>query len=183
MRITAKIITLFCIIISTYSNAQSKMIVGNKHTIFVDIPENWIQAQNDQLPFFIKPNEKDISDFTYIYVYGIDYDSNPKLDEWIDGNNKYLIETEKGIKIKNLDLKFENIKKDNYSNGNYRIVTYEYENKRKECLLIVECQNTIVTVVLSTDSDLEFNKYLKSFEEIAKSTKILGTTLKEQENK
>lgn len=181
MRITEKFILLICIIFSTYSNSQSKMIVGNKHTILVEIPQNWIQAQNDQLPFFIEPDEKNVSDLTYMYAYGIDYDINPKLDEWIDGNNKYLIENEKGVKIGSLDLKFENIKKDNYSNGNYKIVTYEYENKRKECLLIIECKNTIVTVVLSTSSDLEFNKYLKSFEEIAKSTKILGTKLRVEE--
>ena len=181
MRIKQKIVILICLIFSTYSIGQSKMIVGNKHTIFVEIPKDWIQAQNDQLPFFIKPDEKNVSDLTYIYAYGIDYDINPKLDEWIDGNNKYLTENEKGVKIGSLDLKFENIKKDNYSNGNYKIVTYEYENKRTECLLIIECKNTIVTVVLSTSSDLEFKKYLKSFEEIAKSTKILGTKLKTQE--
>ncbi|MBF4473310.1 hypothetical protein [Flavobacterium sp. HJJ] len=181
MRITEKFILLICIIFSTYSNSQSKMIVGNKHTILVEIPKKWIQAQNDQLPFFIKPDEKNVSELTYMYVYGIDYDTNPKLDEWIDGNNKYLIENEKGVKIGSLDLKFENIKKDNYVNGNYKIVTYEYKNKRKECLLIIECINTIVTVVLSTDNDLEFKKYIKSFEEIVKSTKILGTTLKVQE--
>ncbi len=178
MRITKKIILLICIIFTTYSNAQSKMVVGKKHTIFVDIPKNWIQAQNDQLPFFIKPDEKNVSDLTNLYVYGIDYDSNPNLDDWIDGNNKELTENEKGIKIRAVDLKFENIKKDNYCTGNYKIVTYEYLNKRKECLLIIECKNTIVTVVLSTSNELEFEKYLKSFEEIAKSTKILGTTLK-----
>lgn len=181
MKITQKITILICIIFSTYSIGQSKMLVGNKHTIFVEIPKNWIQAQNDQLPFFIKPDEKSVSDLTYMYVYGIDYDTNPELNEWIDGNNKYLIESEKGIKIGNLDLTFENIKKDNYSTGKYKIVTYEYENKRKECLLIIECKNTIVTVVMSTSNDLEFNKYLKSFEEISQSTKILGTTLKVQE--
>lgn len=181
MRISGKIILLICILFSTFSHSQSKMIVGSKHTILVEIPKNWIQAQNDQLPFFIKPDEKNVSDLTYMYAYGIDYDINPKLDEWIDGNNKYLIENEEGVKIGSLDLKFENIKKDNYSNGNYKIVTYEYENKRKECLLIIECKNTIVAVVLSTSSDLEFNKYLKSFEEIAKSTKILGTALQVQQ--
>ena len=26
---------------------QSKMIVGEKHTIFVGIPRNWIQAENE----------------------------------------------------------------------------------------------------------------------------------------
>lgn len=180
MRITKKILILICILFSTYSSAQSKMVVGKKHTIFVEIPKNWIQAQNEQLPFFIKPDEQNVSDLTYMYVYGLDYDINPELEKWIDGNYQYLIKNEKGLKIGNLDLKFENIKKDNYTTGNYKVVTYEYKNKRKECLLIIECKNTIVTVVLSTSNESEFTKYLKSFEELVKSTKILGSKLKEE---
>ena len=64
---------------------------------------------------------------------------------------------------------------------NLALVTYGYENKRKECLLIIENKNTIVTLVLSASNESEFKKYLKSFEEIAKSTKILGTILKVEE--
>ena len=159
---------------------QSKMIVGKKHTIFVEIPENWLQAQNDQLPFFIKPDKNEVSSETYMYVYGIDYNSNPELNIWIKGNNDYISDKFKGLKIDTLNQKFDNIKSDYYLTGNYLAITYKYPSGRNEVILVIECKNTIVTALLSTKDETEFKELLPSFIELSKTLKILGTTLKEE---
>lgn len=168
-------ITLFI----TQAFGQSKMVVGQKHTIFVDIPKNWLQAQNDQLPFFIKP-AKEASELTYMYVYGLDYSSKPELNEWIKGNNNYISDNFKDVKIDTIKLQMDNIKADDYLTGNYSTVTYAYPNGRNEIILVIECKYTIVTAVLSVKDKTELNLLLPSFKELAKSLKILGTTLKKE---
>ena len=162
------------------SFGQSKMVVGQKHTIFVEIPKNWLQAENDQLPFFIKPNTKRVSNETYIYVYGIDYTDKPNLSAWVKGNNDYTSETFKGVKIDTLNQQFENIKSNDFLTGNYLTITYDYPDGRKEVLLIIECKSTIVTAVLSTKDKAELNELLPSFVELSQTLKIVGTTLKEE---
>lgn len=159
---------------------QSKMVVGQKHTIFVDIPKNWLQAQNDQLPFFIKPDKKNVSDETYMYVYGIDYNVNPELNGWIDGNNNYISDNFKGVKIDTLNQKLDNIQANDYLTGNYRTITYDYPNGRNEIILVIECKNTIATAVLSTKDKTELKELLPSFIELSKTLKILGTTLEQE---
>lgn len=162
------------------SFGQSKMVVGQKHTIFVEIPKNWLQAENDQLPFFIKPNTKRVSNETYIYVNGIDYNGKPNLSAWVKGNNDYTSETFKGVKIDTLNQQFENIKSNDFLTGNYLTITYDYPDGRKEVLLIIECKSTIVTAVLSTKDKAELNELLPSFVELSQTLKIVGTTLKEE---
>jgi hypothetical protein len=159
---------------------QSLMVVGQKHTIFVDVPKNWLQAENDQLPFFIKPNKKRVSDETYMYVYGIDYNSKPDLNAWVKGNNDYISKTFKDVKIDTLKQEFENIKSNDCLTGNYLTITYDYPNGRKEVMLIIECKSTIVTAVLSTKDKAELKELLPSFIELSKTLKIIGTTLKEE---
>jgi len=172
--------TLLFLLTFNWTYGQSKMLVGKKHTIFVDIPKNWVQAQNDQLPFFIKPDEKNVNEKTYSYVYGLDYNGNPDLNGWIEGNTKYLIENNKGLKVDSLNLTFENLKKNDYLTGRYKTITYEYEDKRKEVLLIIECKNTIVTCVLSGVNDQEYQKYLSALTDLGKSLRVLGTTIKSE---
>ena len=156
------------------------MLVGKKHTIIVDIPENWLQAQNDQLPFIIKPDKKEVSSETYMYVYGIDYNSKLELSGWIKGNNDFISDKFKGVKIDTLNQKLDNINSDDYLTGNYLTITYEYPNGRNEVILVIECKNTIVTAVLSTKDKTELNELLPSFIELSKTLKILGTKLKEE---
>ena len=172
-------LTFLLIITSVTLFGQSKMVVGRKHTIFVNIPKNWLQAQNDQLPFFIKPNEKNVSNKTYMYVYGLDYTASPKLEDWIEGNNKDVLISSDSVKIDTLNIEFSNIKKDDYLTGRYKTITYQYKDNRKEVLLIIECKNTIATVVLSAGDNLEFDKRFTSFKELSNSFRILGTTMKE----
>ena len=174
-----KLLFVLTILFVAQAFAQSKMVVGQNHTIFVEIPKNWLQAQNDQLPFFIKPDKKDVSSETYMYVYGIDYSSKPHLDEWIKGNNEYISEKFKGVKIDTLEYKFDNIKSGDYLTGDYQTITYQYPNGRCEVILVIECKNTIVTAVLSTKEEAELKELLPSFVELSKTLKILGTTLKE----
>jgi hypothetical protein len=173
-------VLIFTMLFVGQTFGQSKMVVGQKHSILVEIPKNWLQAQNDQLPFFIKPDQKEISNETYMYVYGIDYNDKPELSGWVNGNNDYISEKFKGVKIDTLDHKFENIKKTDYSTGNYLVINYQYPNGRNEVMLVVECKSTIVTAVLSTKDRKELNALLPSFIELSKSLKILGTTLKEE---
>ncbi len=162
------------------SYAQTKMLTGSKHLIFVDIPKNWIQAQNDQIPFLIKPDETNVSDMTYMYVYGLDYNSVPDLNLWIEGNNSGLKNDIPDVKIEQLDLKFQNIKADNFLTGNYKIVSYIYPDLRKEALLVIESKTSIFTAVLSAKDKIEFDKYLDSFKELVNSLKIQSAQVKQE---
>lgn len=164
--------------ISTF--AQSKMIVGQNHTIFVEIPNKWIQAENEQLPFFIKPDENNVSPSTYMYVYGIDYDINPEIEKWISGNNEYLKSNFPEIIIGTKEVTFENLGDSKYYTGKNQVITYEYPDKRKESILVIECKNSIITVVLSAENDEKFKEYLKAFSQLANSIKIMETELKRE---
>ena len=177
---TTKFISLIIFFCIGSTFGQSKMLVGQKHTIFVDIPMNWLQTENDQLPLFIKPDKKDISNETYMYVYGIDYNHKPELSSWVKGNNDYILDNFKDVKIDTLSQKFENIKAGDYLTGKYLIITYEYLNERSEVILVIECQSTIVTAVLSTKDKTELIELLPSFIQMSKSLKILGTALKQE---
>ena len=114
-----------------------------------------------------------------MYVYGLDYNINPKLEDWIEGNNKDVLNSQDSVKIDSLKIEFKNLKKDDYLTGRYKTITYEYKDKRKEVLLIIECKNTIATIVFSASDTIEFDKFIVSFKELSNSVKILGTTLKE----
>ena len=175
---TIYLTSLFLLTAIICSYGQNKMLVGKKHTIFVDIPKNWVQAQNIHLPFFIKPDEKNVNERTYSYVYGLDYEGNPDLNGWIEGTTKHLIENNKGLKVDSLNLQFENLKKDDYLTGRYKTIVYEYEDKRKEVLLLVECKNTIVTCVLSAVNDQEYQKHIRVITDLGKSLRVLGTKIK-----
>ncbi|SNR69535.1 hypothetical protein SAMN04487979_11717 [Flavobacterium sp. ov086] len=174
----ALILLLFVIYINSF--AQSKMLTGNKHLIFVEIPKNWVQAPNDQIPFLIKPNETNISEITYMYVYGLDYASVPDLNLWIEGNNSELKKDIPDVKIEQLDLKFENIKADNFLTGNYKTVCYTYPGIKKEALLVIESKTTIFTAVLSAKDTAEFDKYLGSFKELVNSLKMQSANVKQE---
>jgi hypothetical protein len=172
------LVTLIIISINTF--AQSKMIVGQNHTILAEIPNNWIQAENDKLSFFIKPDETNVSPWTYMYVYGIDYDIKPEIEKWIDDNSKNLKLNFPEVIIGKINLDFKNLKDSKYYTGKNQVVTYEYADKRKECLLIIECKNSIITVVLSAENDKKFNEYLKAFSKLGNSIKITATEIKRE---
>lgn len=163
---------LFFILVSFNFYAQSKLLTGNKHLIMLNIPKNWIQVENEQIPFLIKPDEKNVSDNTYIYVYGLDYQSPPDMDLWIEGNNSGLKNDIPKIKISELNLKFENLKSGDFLTGRYKPVSYIYPDSKEEVLLVIESKTTIITAVLSAKDSTEFNKYLTSFKELVNSLKI-----------
>lgn len=170
--------TLFVVIASIcLSFGQGKMIYGQKHLILLSDPANWIQVQNEQLPYLIKPDEKNVSDRTYMYVFGIDYPTSPDLNGWIEGNTNYLKTVAKGVVVSDLPITFED-KKQDYLTGRSKTITYEYEDGRKEALLIIECKNTIVTVVLSVDKTILFDQYLPAFKALIATLKISNATVK-----
>jgi hypothetical protein len=170
---------LFIITMSiNYSKAQTKMIVSKKHTILANIPKNWVQVQDGPVPFFIVPDENNVSDKTYIYVFGNDYETAPEINNWIEIENQYQIENNKGVKIGEVELKFENIQKDNFLTGKYKVITYDYLDKSRQITLVIECKTTIVIVVLNTIDEDEKNKYMKHFIDISKTIKIMGSTVK-----
>lgn len=175
-----KICTLLIYVILLYTGqsiGQQKVIFGQRHSILVKIPKNWLQFQNNQLPFVLKPNKTNISNETYIYVYGIDYKREPSLDRWVTGNNLHILDNFDGVKIDTLDFVFDNIKSASYATGNYLTIHYKYQNERNEILLIIECKSTIVTAVLSTQNDVELKLYLPSFVELAETMQISGNTI------
>ncbi len=160
------------ILVSFNFYAQSKMLTGPKHLIRLEIPKNWVQAENDQIPFLIRPDDKNSNDDTYMYVYGLDYQSPPDLDLWIEGNSLELKNDIPEIKIGELNYSFENLKKDNFLTGRYKVVSYIYPNFKEEALLVIESKTTIITAVLAAKDHAEFNKYLNSFKELVNSIKI-----------
>ena len=175
---TILILTFLSVLFVEKTFGQSKMIVGSKHTVFVEIPKNWLPAENEQLPFFIKPNKKNVSNETYMYVYGIDYNGKPELGDWVKSNNDYISDKFEGVKIDTLNQPFENIQADNYLTGNYITITYEYPTGRNEVILVIECKSSIVTAVLSSKNKKELKSLLPAFIDLSKSIKVLGTNLK-----
>lgn len=171
MRNKNYIITLF-ILASFNFYAQSKILTGSKHMILLEIPKNWVQVENDQTPFLIKPDHEKSDDNTYMYVYGLDYQSEPDLNLWIEGNNSPLKNEIPEVKIGELNFSFENLKKDNFLTGRYKIVNYIYPNLKEEALLVIEAKTTIITAVLAAKDHAEFDKYLNSFKELVNSMKI-----------
>lgn len=157
---------------------QAKMITGQKHVIFVEIPKNWIQVQNDQLPFFIKPDEQNVSNKTYLYVYGLDYQSQPDLNGWVKGYDDDMMSKHPGLKVDSLPLNLPNIKEGGYMTGHYKTVTYQYPDLHKEIMLVIECKSSIITAVMSAVDNKEFEKNLPGFKELAKTLKVLGGTVK-----
>ncbi|MEN2415885.1 hypothetical protein [Flavobacterium mesophilum] len=165
-------IIIFFILLSFNISAQTKMLTSHKHLIILDIPKSWIQVETDEIPFLIKPDEKNVNDNTYMYVYGLDYESAPDLNLWIEGNNSSLKSEIPEIKIGELDLKFENLKKDNFLTGRYKAVNYTYPDSKEEVLLVIESKTTIITAVLSAKDNTEFKQYLGSFKELVNSLKL-----------
>jgi hypothetical protein len=115
-----------------------------------------------------------------MYVYGIDYDIKPEIEKWIDDNSKNLKLNFPEVIIGKINLDFKNLKDSKYYTAKNQVVTYEYADKRKECLLIIECKNSIITVVLSAENDKKFNEYLKAFSKLGNSIKITATELKRE---
>jgi hypothetical protein len=168
---------LFFIFVSVNIYAQSKMLTGNKHLIMLNIPKNWVQAENDQIPFLIKPDGKNVTNDTYMYVYALDYQSSPDMDLWIEGNNSPLKNEIPDIKISELNFNFENLKQGDFLTGRYKAVNYIYPNLKEEVLLVIESKTTIITAVLAAKDHSEFDKYLNSFKELVNSLKINAATV------
>ena len=175
-----KLLNYIILLFSICTFGQSKMIVGQNHTIFVEIPNKWIQVENEQLPFFIKPDEINVSPSTYMYVYGIDYDINPEIEKWVAGNNEYLKSNFPEIIIGTKELTFKNLNDSEYYTGKSKVITYEYPDKRKENILVIECKNSIITVVLSAENSEKLDEYSKALLELGNSIQIMETELKRE---
>ncbi|RKR80660.1 hypothetical protein BDD43_0791 [Mucilaginibacter gracilis] len=156
------------------ASAQSKMLTGQKHVIFVDIPKNWLQAKSDQLPFFIKPDEKNVSDDTYMYVYGLDYQSSPDLNGWIKGDADDAMNRHPGLKVDTIPIVLNTLGDNGYLTGRYKLITYSHPSHKKEAILVIECKYTIATAVLATSNDEEFQKYFPAFKELVKTIRVSG---------
>jgi hypothetical protein len=165
--------------IGAHTHAQGVMIYGKHHLIMAEVPKGWLQVQHEELPFVIKPDQKKSDEKTYMYVFGFDYKINPDLNEWIEGNNEHLLKNAKlGVKIDSLSLSFPNFDAKSYTTGRYKTITYTYKDGHKEALLIIECKNSLVTVVMSAVDGKEFKKNLDAFKSIAQSLKILQADVK-----
>ena len=177
---TRKITFIFTIslLLTSVVHGQVKVLTGQKHIIFVEIPKKWIQVQNDQLPFYIKPDEQNVSNKTYMYVYGLDYQSQPDLNGWIKGDNDDMIGKHPGLKVDSLPLNLPNIKQGGYATGRYKTVIYQYPDLHIEVMLAIECKNSIITAVMSAIDNKEFNKNIIGFKELAKTLKVMGGTVK-----
>lgn len=163
-------ICFFCI---TVSWGQTKIVSLKQHNIILNIPKNWVKTSNEKLSFYLVPFKKQTDDNTYMYLYIYNTeDTSLDLNLWIDNNINILKEKNKNVKIDTLFHKFDNLKKDKYLTGNYKIFTYEFPDKRKEAQLVIETKKTFITVLLSAESKSTFRKQYKSFKKLIKSMKI-----------
>jgi hypothetical protein len=169
-----KILFIFLIITTSCTYGQSKIITGNKHIIFVEMPKNWVQIQHESLPLLMKPTDSIASDKVFMYVYGIDYNASPNLDKWIKGDIDAFKGRNPDTKVDSIQLSFPNLDTAGYQTGRYKIITYTYPDQHKEAMLAVECKNTIATVLLSAKVGAEFDKYFPAFKETVKSLQILA---------
>jgi predicted secreted Zn-dependent protease len=159
---------------TTTSIAQSKMIVGKQYSAFVDIPKQWTLSKHPELPFFIKPTKANVSEKTYIYVYGIDYNTKVDLKKWLTENTKVVQQQFKGTKVLPVKKTFSNIKANDNCTGKYELVQYKYANGKCEALLAIECKQSTVTVLLSAATELEFKQLLVPYYELCASLKVLA---------
>jgi hypothetical protein len=178
-KIPLTLLYLICSISLTFG--QEKLIVGQRHSVTLQVPGNWAEAYHEQLPFFIRPAKNDTSVNTYLYVFGLDYEKSPNLDSWIAGNNQEVREQFDNMQIGALDLQLDNLKEDGFLTGKYKVLTYDYPDKRKEVLLIIECKFSIITVVISADNSHICDAYLDDFTALAKSLKIMNAELMDAE--
>ena len=165
-------LVLFTIAFLNTAAAQMQMLYGKNHAIFAMIPEKWQLNENKEIPFFLKPERAEVNPMTYMYVLGIDYETTPVAKDWVAANNEYLLKKMPEVKIKSTKVKFSNLKRNGYLTGKYEAVTYAYPNDRKEIILAIECEKTIVSVVLSAKDATEFKKLYKDFKELVKSLRI-----------
>ena len=156
------------------SRGQSKMLTGVKHIIFVNVPPGWVQNNYDQIPFFVRPGNKGVSEQTYMYVYGADYQVPADLDEWLARD--YQIEQKKhpGAQVSEVPLTFDNIRRSGYETGRYKVITYTFPGGQKETKLVIECKYSIVAAVFSSANSADFDQYLPAFKELEQSLRISG---------
>jgi hypothetical protein len=155
------------------AHGQTKVLTGAKHVIYIDIPKNWTPVVNRQLSLFLKP-EVNVSANTYMYVYALDYNTTPNIDKWIQEDINGFGGKHPGSQFESMLLDLPNLKDNGYQTGGYKMLIYTYDDTRKQITLVVECKNTITTLVLSTIDIDEYNKFMPSFIEAAKSFKVLG---------
>jgi hypothetical protein len=149
------------------------MLSIKQHNIIVDIPKKWVEKTDTKMSFYLFPKKKMDSEktFMYLYVYN-QIEKKPNINPWIDQNIELLNEKNPDVKVDSVFNTFDNLSKDKYLTGRYRIITYQYPDKRKEAQLVIETKNTIVTVTLSAENKCDYRKQFKVFKKFIQSIKI-----------
>ncbi len=97
------------------------------------------------------------------------------MNEWIEGNNKGLMDQFPNMKIDSLDAKYDNISEKSGITGKYKSLLYEYSDNRKEVMLIIECEFSIITLVFSSDSQKDYKKNIDSFISLCNSFMFISS--------
>jgi hypothetical protein len=166
------ILLLSCCFVA-FSFGQTKILSIKQHNIIVDIPKKWVEKTDTKMSFYLFPKKKVESEKTFIYLYVYNLrEKKININPWIDRNIELLKEKNAEVKIDSLFNKFDNLTKDKYLTGRYRIITYQYPDKRKEAQLVIETKNTIVTVTLSAENKCDFRRQYRVFKKFINSIKI-----------
>ncbi len=172
---TKKSIFIFILTFSfvCFSFGQKKILSVKQHNIIVDIPKNWVEKTNTKMSFYLFPKKKVESEKTsiYLYVYNL-REKNININPWIDHNIELLKEKNPNVKVDSLFNKFDNLIKDKYLSGRYRMITYRFPDKRKEAQLVIETKNTIITATLSAENRCDFRRQFKVYKKFIQSIKI-----------
>ena len=172
---------IFTSSISLFASNDGAIIHGQKHFFSIAMPAGWVfnkkACQEYGLPHLIQPKDRINEIQTCIYANGFDRKEGSNLtindfirDEQISFKNKAPF-----VKINKLNITFSNIQKTKLLSGNYCI--YEltgFPNKYKELIIYIDAIETVCTIVFSTKTEEDYNKYYQDYISIVKSFRFLG---------
>lgn len=154
------------------------LIYGQKHLFSVFIPKDWVLdrqlAKQLGLGSFFYPQNSFNSTNTYIYAQGWDKESyDESLSEFIKADLEKF-------KIKHPKVTFEK-RRQGFKGAILDAWLYTFSNMEgfyKEDVLYLETETCIITLVFSTKSKKDYDKYISTFDKFVNSFEFLSGKVK-----
>lgn len=163
--------------LSDISKKGYSLIYGRRHFFSVVTPEGWRRGRHPKLPYIIIPAEKRKKK-TYIYAAGADCPDGEKMisvEQWTRNNTKQLEERFPGLEVEEMTDEFVNLSKQDGLTGKYILTKYKYPDKHIECLLTIEAERTIITLVFSAKDKDGFDRFYPDYVRLIKSFSYGGS--------
>jgi|GEM_PF-4963275 len=175
------ILSIFIVTISLLAADDAAIIHGKRFFFSIEMPNGWIFnkqiCKQYGLPHFIQPNNRINEIQTYIYANGFDRPegSNLTINDFIKDEQKGFLNKAPNVKINKVNIVFSNIQKTALLSGDYYI--YEltgFSNKYKEIIIYIDAVETVCTIVFSSKTKDDYDKFYPNFVSIVKSFRFLG---------